>query len=149
MGCVNSTNPLSHSLVKEYLKFTRKEQAGSAITPKQAVPLLFLKFKRLLFHFRGKIAANTSLSMINMYILVRDPTVFVVDFFTGDKASDLGWLSCNQVLRLKDQRLWNIVVWHFQLLCGIFLAVWFSRSFLCCWHSIAIVVGQEQIHSIT
>ncbi|CAH3163070.1 unnamed protein product, partial [Porites lobata] len=41
-----------------------------------------------------------------------DPTFFVVDFFTGDKASDLGWLSCNQVLRLKDQRLWNIVVWH-------------------------------------
>ncbi|CAH3024415.1 unnamed protein product, partial [Porites evermanni] len=42
-----------------------------------------------------------------------DRTFFVVDFFTGDKASDLGWLSCNQVLRLKDQRLWNIVVWHF------------------------------------
>lgn len=31
MGCINFTNPLSHSLVKEYLKFTRKEQAGSAI----------------------------------------------------------------------------------------------------------------------
>ena len=26
-----------------------------------------------------------------------------MDFFTGDRASDLGWLSCNQVFRLRDQ----------------------------------------------
>ena len=50
-----------------------------------------------------RIAANVSLSLVSKYILVRDATFFVVDFFTGDRASDLGRLSCNQVFRLRDR----------------------------------------------
>ena len=37
-----------------------------------------------------RIAASTLLSLVSKYILVRDATFFVVDFFTGDRASDLG-----------------------------------------------------------
>jgi len=103
LGRFNHANPVSHSLVKEYLKFTRKEQASLAVTPKQAVPLSFTKFKSLIGHFRVKIAASASLSLVSKYILVRDATFFVVDFFTGDRASDLGRLSCNQVFRLRDR----------------------------------------------
>lgn len=103
LGRVNLANPISHSRVKEYLKFTREEQASLTITPKQAVPLFFSKFKSLVVHLRKKIAASASLSLVNKYILVRDTTFFVVDFFTGDRASDLGRLSCNQVFRLKDR----------------------------------------------
>ena len=36
--------------------------------------------------------------------MVRDATFFVVDFFTGDRASDLGRLLASQVFRLKDRK---------------------------------------------
>ena len=41
LGRFGHVNPVSRSLIKEYLKFTREEQAGLAVTPKQAVPLFF------------------------------------------------------------------------------------------------------------
>ena len=88
LGRFGHVNPVSHSLIKEYLKFTRAEQAGLAVTPKQAVPFFFTKFKSLIGHFRKKIAANASLSLVSKYTLVRDATFFVVDFFTGDRTSD-------------------------------------------------------------
>ena len=50
------------------------------------------------------IRENTSLAAVNKYILVRDTVFFVVDFFTGDRASDLGRLLANQVFRLKDRK---------------------------------------------
>jgi len=74
-----------------------------AVTPKQAIPLFFTKFKSLIGHFRKKIVASASLSLVSKDILVRDAAVFVVDFFTGERASDLGRLSCNQVFRLRDR----------------------------------------------
>ena len=99
LGRFGHVNPVSHSLIKECLKFTWEEQAGLAVTPKQAVPLFFTKFKSLIRHFRKKIAASASLSLVSKYILVKDAASFVVDFFTGDRASDLGRFSCNQVFR--------------------------------------------------
>ena len=103
LGCFGHVNPVSHSLIKECLKFTWEEQAGLAVTPKQAVPLFFTKFKSLIGHFREKIAASAPLSLVSKYILVSDAAFFVVDFFTGDRASDLGRLSYNQVFRLRDR----------------------------------------------
>ena len=61
-----------------------------AISPSQAVPLFFVKFQNLIAHLRAKIVDSQSLSRISQYILVRDATFFVIDFFTGDRASDLG-----------------------------------------------------------
>ena len=103
LGRFGHVNHVSHSLIKLYLKFTREEQAGLAVALKQAVPLFFTKFKSLIGHFRKKMAASASLSVVSKYILVRDAAFFVVDFFTGDRASDLGRLSCNQVFRLRDR----------------------------------------------
>ena len=53
---------------------------------------------------RGLIRENTPLTAVNKYILVRDTVFFVVDFFTGDRASDLWRLLANQVFRLKDRK---------------------------------------------
>ena len=68
------------------------------ISPSQAVPLLFVKFQNLIAHLRGKIVDSQSLSRISQYILVRDATVFVIDSFTGDRASDLGHLLASRFL---------------------------------------------------
>ena len=45
------------------------------------------------------------LSPLNRYLLVRDITFFVTDFYTGDHdlASDLGRLKADELFRLKDR----------------------------------------------
>ena len=104
IGHSSDSNPVAHPRVKEYLNFIREEQAARAILPSQAVPLFFAKFTKLIDFLRGLIRENTPLAAVNKYILVRDTVFFVVDFFTGDRASDLGRLLANQVFRLKDRK---------------------------------------------
>ena len=104
LGRLRDSNPVAHARVKEYFKFIREEQAGKAIVPSQAVRLFFVKFSKLISFLRRSIEAGVHLSVVNKYILVRDATSFVVDFFTGDRASDLGRLLANQVFRLKDRK---------------------------------------------
>ena len=103
LGRLDLANPVAHPRVREYLKFVREEQAGLAVSPSQAVPLFFVKFRKLVALLREKIANSRSLSRIHKYVLVRDAVFFVVDFFTGDRASDLGRLLANQVFKLKDR----------------------------------------------
>lgn len=103
LGRANDSNPASHPLVKNYLKFVREEQAGLAITPSQAVPIFFGKFQRFIAHLRDLCSSSVSLSSASKYILIRDATFFVVDFFTGDRASDLGRLQSCNVFRLRDR----------------------------------------------
>ena len=103
LGRLNNSNPVAHPLVKDYLKFVRQEQAGLAITPVQAVPLFFDKFRRLIAFLRGLLLSHAPLSRSGKYILVRDATFFVVDFFTGDRASDLGRLQSCNIFRLRDR----------------------------------------------
>ena len=43
------------------------------------------------------------LSPLDKYLLVRDVTFFVADFYTGDRASDLGRLKADQIFRLWDR----------------------------------------------
>lgn len=62
----------------------------------------FVKFQKLVAYLRGKTTNSKWLSKIHKYILVRDATFFVVNFFTGDRASNLGRLLANQVFHLKD-----------------------------------------------
>ena len=104
LGRLHDSNPVAHTRVKECLKFIREEQAGKVIMPSQAVPLFFVKFSKLITFLRRSIKAGAHLSVVDKYILVRDATFFVVDFFTADRASDLGRLLANQVFRLKDRK---------------------------------------------
>ncbi|CAH3154331.1 unnamed protein product, partial [Porites lobata] len=61
-------------------------------------------FTRLIAYLRGLIAEGSALSPLNRYLLVRDITFFVIDFYTGDRASDLGRLKADQLFfRLKDR----------------------------------------------
>jgi len=95
---------LSHPCVKEYLKFVTEEQAQQPLQPHQAVPLFYDKFTRLVAYLLGFIAEGSVLSPLNKYLLVRDVTFFVIDFFTGDRASDLGRLKADQLFRLTDRK---------------------------------------------
>lgn len=66
--------------------------------------MFLAKFTKLIDFLRINIRKGALLNVVNQPALVRE-TVFVVDFFlTGDRASDLGRLLANQVLRLKDRK---------------------------------------------
>ena len=102
MGRTGFSNPLAHLCVKEYLKFVREEQAKQPLLPRQAVPFFYDKFTCLMSYLHGLIADGSALFPLNRYLLVRDVTFFVTDFFTRDRASDLGSLNADQLFRLKD-----------------------------------------------
>ncbi|CAH3180061.1 unnamed protein product [Porites lobata] len=89
LGRTGFSNPLADPCVKEYLKF--------------AVPLFYEKFTRLIAYLRGLIVEGSVLSPLNRYLLVRDIAFFVTDFYTGDRASDLGHLKADELFRLKDR----------------------------------------------
>ena len=57
----------------------------------------------IITYLRSLIVGGSELSPLDKYILVRDLTFSVVDFYTGDRASDLGHLQADQVFRLKDR----------------------------------------------
>ena len=54
-------------------------------------------------YLRGLIAEGSVLTPPNRYLLVRDTTFFVTDFYTSDRASDLGRLKADELFRLKDR----------------------------------------------
>ena len=64
----------------------------------------------LVAYLRGLIAEGSVLSPLNKYLLVRDVIDFVIDFiividfYTGDRASDLGRLKADQLFRLWDRK---------------------------------------------
>ena len=69
---------------------------------------------------REKITYSQSLSRIHKYVLVRDTVFFVVDFFTGYRASDLGHLLARQVFKFKDREGYDLPL---QRLCARVLPV--------------------------
>ena len=97
LGRLDLANPVVHPRVKEYMKFLLEEQAGLAVSPSQAVPLFFVKFRKLVALLREKITNRSSLSTLHKYVLVGDAVFSVLDLFTGDMASDLGRLLTSQV----------------------------------------------------
>ena len=75
LGRLNDSYPVAYSLVKDYLKFFRQEQAGFAITPVKAVPLFFDKFRRFIAFLREECVSQASLSHANKYILAPEFTL--------------------------------------------------------------------------
>lgn len=72
--------------------------------PHQPVPLFYDMFTGLIAYLCGLIAKSSGLSPLNKYLLVRDGTFFVVDFYTSDRASDLWFLSADQLFRLQVRK---------------------------------------------
>ena len=67
--------------------------------------MFYDKFTRLIAYLRGLIAEGSVLTPLNRYLLVRDITFFVTDFYTGDRASDSGRLkAADELFRLFDSK---------------------------------------------
>lgn len=92
-------NPASHPCIKQYLASIREEQAQARVTtPKQATPFFFDKLKRLCSPLRDQTFASR-ISPTQRYLFARDLASFCLEFFAGDRASDLG--------RVFTKKLWS------------------------------------------
>ena len=65
--------------------------------------MFYDKFTRLISYLLGLIAEGSVLPPLNKDLLVRDVTLFVIDFYTDDRASDLGRLKADQLFPLRDR----------------------------------------------
>ncbi|KAJ7383332.1 hypothetical protein OS493_028879 [Desmophyllum pertusum] len=96
-------NPAAHQSVKKYLVSISEEQAQARVSPRQAVPLFFDKFAKLCAHLRNR-AFLPSISPLERYIVSRDLAFFCLDFYSGDRASDLGRVYTKEVLLLPEKQ---------------------------------------------
>ena len=99
--------------------------------------MFYDKFTRLISYLLGLIAEGSVLPPLNKDLLVRDVTLFVIDFYTDDRASDLGRLKADQLfpfgigrgsltLRLVKR---GVQVGHALLLCYVYQMYLSARFF--------------------
>ena len=94
-------NPASHPSIKAYLKCIREEQAQARVQPRKAVPLFADKLVAIARHILAKLG-EADTSPASLYILSRDLSFMSIDFFGGDRASDLGRAKSSEVLFFPD-----------------------------------------------
>lgn len=97
----NTGNPALAPTVKEYLKLVKAEQARAHVLPKQAKPIFLTKIKAICSYINREIQIET-LSLKEKFILFRDQAWFKLQFFAGDRASDLSIVIAQEVRMLND-----------------------------------------------
>ena len=92
-------NPAAHLSVRQYQAMVLEEKTIARTFPAQATPLFLNKLKLVCSHLR-QLAIAPSTKSSDRYIFARDLAFFAVDFFSGDRGSDLGRVKSKDVLRL-------------------------------------------------
>ena len=96
-------NPAVHPSVKKYLISISEEQAKARVSPRQAVPFFFHKFTKLCTYLRYRMFLS-SVSSLETYIISRDLAFFCLDFYSRERASDLGRVYTKEVLLLPEDQ---------------------------------------------
>lgn len=94
-------NPAAHHSVKQYLILMREEQAKARVCPKQAIPIFFEKMTKLCLYLRGFVFSKNT-SAVQRYLYARDLAFFCLDFYSGDRGSDLGRIFTKEIVCLSD-----------------------------------------------
>lgn len=96
-----SGNPASAPLIKEYVKLVKEEQAKAHVLPKQAKPIFLAKIKAMVSFINREFLSSRSLK--EKFIFQRDQAWFKLQFFAGDRASDLSLVVAQEVKLLNDE----------------------------------------------
>lgn len=94
-------NPASHLSVREYYLMVLEEQALYRTFPSQAVPIFLDKVNSLCRYLRSQLKEKQK-NPTAVYILARDLAFFSIDFYSGDRGSDLGRVKSVDILSLPD-----------------------------------------------
>ena len=93
-------NPAARHSLKQYLDLVREEQAKARVCKKQAIPI-FGKLTELCLYLRDSVFAK-GISAVHRYLYARDLAFFCLDFYSGDRGSDLGRIFTKEIVCLPD-----------------------------------------------
>ena len=94
-------NPCASPLVREWLKATCAEQRRARITPRQAPPIFTQHLRYLVAEIRRRLEIASGSFVPERFALERDLAFFLVQWFSGDRAGDLGNSVGKEVTRLE------------------------------------------------
>ena len=90
-------NPVYHPSVKQYLRPVKEEQAKARSPLKKAIPMFLDKLEKLAVYIFAQLSTPRILP-ITLFTLSRDLCFFTLDFFSGDRFSDLGRVMLKETL---------------------------------------------------
>lgn len=93
--------PVAHHQVEQYLKLVSEEQAEARVVPKQATTMFVDKLSKLCSYHRHLVFSKDS-TPIQRFSYARDLALFCVDFYAGDRASELGTVYTKEILSSQD-----------------------------------------------
>ena len=100
-NCTKQGNPVMSPSLKQYLKFVKEEQAQAHVSPKQAKPIFLTKLKTIASYIDRQLQ-RTDLTILERFVLVRDQALLKLQFFAGDRASDVGQVLVQEIRVLSD-----------------------------------------------
>ena len=100
---LNLGNPACHPSAQEYYSMVLEEQTLARSFPSQAVPFFLDKLEVLCNGIRSQLK-QPNLKPSKVYVLARDLAFFSVDFFSGDRGSDLGRIKSSDVSCLPENK---------------------------------------------
>ena len=100
-GSVPSGTPALSPLLKSYVKLVKEEQAQAHVLPRQAKPIFLSQFSSI-FSYIDRQLSRPDLSLREIFVLVRDQAFFKVQFFAGDRSSDVCNILSQDVKALPD-----------------------------------------------
>lgn len=98
-------NPCASPAVLQWDKASAAEQRRARITPHQAPPIFSEHLRFIVETIRGRIAISSAPFIPERFALYRDLAFFLVQWFSGDRAHDLGSSLGREVTRLGDGSL--------------------------------------------
>ncbi len=96
-------NPACAPEVTSHLKAIQKEQSAAHVTARQAKPLFADKLRAVVAYIEREIQCPCT-SSLQKFILLRDQAFLKLQFFAGDRASDLGRLLTQELRQLQGNR---------------------------------------------
>lgn len=97
-------NPVFSPLVKEYVTAVKEEQARARILPKQTKPMFIGKVRSIASFIGDQLqCSDLHCSLRERYTLLRDQAMFKLQFFAGDRASDISNILVQEVKEIPDK----------------------------------------------
>ena len=96
-------NPAASPLVKSYLSAVREEQLSARVVQKQAEPFFLQDLVLLSSEITERLNSHVR-SSVQLFVLARDQAFFKVQFFSGDRAGDLGRVKTKGILYFPEKK---------------------------------------------
>ncbi|MES9881505.1 MAG: hypothetical protein ABW185_11550 [Sedimenticola sp.] len=89
-------------MITQYVKQIKEEQAKARVLPRQAKPMFLSKVKSVSQYIMSQLQ-RSDISVREKFVLARDQALFKLQFFAGDRASDISNILTQELKELPDK----------------------------------------------